>query len=76
MVYCVILRGIHLFKIHVSLQSVCYVSSPNLAKDDRLGTEINGPEKDFSGRHFLFDKQCKNCRRGVGLSLLQLRVYL
>ncbi|XP_034718534.1 uncharacterized protein si:ch211-171b20.3 isoform X2 [Etheostoma cragini] len=32
--------------------------SPNLARDDRLGEEINGSEKDISGRRFLFDKQC------------------
>ncbi|TDG97188.1 hypothetical protein EPR50_G00223940 [Perca flavescens] len=37
--------------------------SPDLAKDDRLGTEINGPEKDLSGRHFLFDKQCARLER-------------
>ncbi|XP_032360003.1 putative uncharacterized protein C8orf89 homolog isoform X1 [Etheostoma spectabile] len=32
--------------------------SPNLARDDRLAKEINGSEKDISGRRFLFDKQC------------------
>lgn len=43
----------------VSLQPMC--RSPNLAKDDKLESETD-PKKDISGRHFLFDKQCEDCR--------------
>ncbi|XP_070842404.1 uncharacterized protein [Chaetodon trifascialis] len=38
--------------------------SPNLAKDDRLQSEDSDPEKDISGRHFLFDKKCTRLERG------------
>lgn len=64
----IIVGGIHHFKnalvwmVLISLKSMC--RSPDLAKDDKL-TSVNVPEKDICGRHFLFDKKCKNCRKGV-----------
>lgn len=38
--------------------------SPNLAKDDKLESENNDPGQDISGRHFLFDKKCKEFQNG------------
>ncbi|XP_029935819.1 uncharacterized protein LOC115379237 [Myripristis murdjan] len=40
-----------------SLLSSLMIGGPNLAKEDRLGSENNDLERDISGRHFLFDKQ-------------------
>lgn len=37
--------------------------TPNLTKDDKLESENNDPERDISGRHFLFDEQCVKLER-------------
>ncbi|XP_042365960.1 uncharacterized protein si:ch211-171b20.3 [Plectropomus leopardus] len=42
---------------------IIVAGSPNLAKDDGLGTENNDPERDICGRHFLFDKKCARLER-------------
>ncbi|XP_038583216.1 uncharacterized protein si:ch211-171b20.3 isoform X1 [Micropterus salmoides] len=45
------------------VSSVIVGGSPNLATDDTLASENNGPEKDISGRRFLFAKQCMRLER-------------
>ncbi|KAM3593309.1 uncharacterized protein V6R79_010111 [Siganus canaliculatus] len=41
-----------------ALVSVIAAGSPNIANDDTQDSENNDPEKDTSGRHFLFDEKC------------------
>lgn len=47
--------------------------TPTLTKDDKLELQNTDPERDLSGRRFLLDRKCKNCRTGDSLMLIKLR---